>query len=249
VASSWIIYLGLNALKKPLSDVKVRQALNYATDVDAIIKNVLEGNGRKLEGPLTPKMFGYDAAVKGYTPDPARARKLLAEAGYPDGFEITMDCPNNRYVNDEEICQAIASMWAKIGVRVKLNAMPFATYIPKILKFDTSLYMLGWGVSTFDALYSLQALQRTVDPKGGADGSYNLGRYSNAKVDALIDQIKVESDAGKRDALIRAVYKILQDEVAYLPIHHQIRPWAMKKNVTTVHRADDRQEAKWIRVE
>jgi len=93
VASSWTIYLGLNALKKPLSDVKVRQALSYATDVDAIIKNVLEGNGRKLEGPLTPQMFGYDAAVKGYTPDPARARKLLVEAGYPDGLEITLDAP------------------------------------------------------------------------------------------------------------------------------------------------------------
>jgi hypothetical protein len=134
-------------------------------------------------------------------------------------------------------------------VKAKLNATPFATYIPKILKFDTSVYMLGWGVSTFDALYSLQALQRTVDPKGGADGSYNLGRYSNAKVDALIDGIKIETDAAKRDAMIRDVYKLLNDEVAYLPIHHQIRPWAMKKNISTVHRADDRQEAKWVRID
>jgi len=171
------------------------------------------------------------------------------EAGYPAGFEVTLDCPNNRYVNDEEICQAVASMWAKIGIKTRLNAMPFATYIPKILKNDTSIYMLGWGVSTFDALYSLQALQRTVDPKGGADGSYNLGRYSNPKVDALIDGIKIETDTGKRDAMIRDAYKILHDDVDHLPIHHQIRPWAMKKNITTVHRADDRQEARWIRID
>src|SRR5204862_6009388 len=87
VPSTWIIYLGLNALKKPLSDVRVRQALNYTTDVDATIQHAPEEQGRRLESPLTPQMFGYDASVKGYTPDPARARKLLAEAGYPDGLE------------------------------------------------------------------------------------------------------------------------------------------------------------------
>src|SRR4026207_793804 len=110
--------------------------------------------------------------------------------------------------------------------------------MPKILKTAPSIYMLGWGVSTFDALYSLQALQRTVDPKGGADGSYNLGRYSNPQVDKLIDGIKFGPDVAKRAALIRDFYKILNDDVPPLPIHHQIRPWAMKKNVTTVHRAD-----------
>jgi ABC-type transport system substrate-binding protein len=91
VASTWQIYLGLNAFRKPLSDVRVRQALNYATDVDSIIKNVLDGNGRRLDGPFTAGVFGFDASVKGYAPDPARARRLLAEAGYPDGLEITLD--------------------------------------------------------------------------------------------------------------------------------------------------------------
>jgi peptide/nickel transport system substrate-binding protein len=109
------------------------------------------------------------------------AKKLLAEAGYPAGFEVTLDCPNNRYVNDEEICQAVASMWAKIGVKAKLNAMPFATYIPKILKYDTSIYMLGWGVSTFDALYSLQALQRSVDPKGGPTAATQPGQIQQSR--------------------------------------------------------------------
>jgi len=236
--------------KNPFKDRRVRQALHQSIDADAIKRTLMRGLSIPAGMMIAPQVHGWTAEMdKRPAVDVEGAKKLLAEAGYPDGFEVTMDCPNNRYVNDEEICQAVASMWAKIGVKVKLNAMPFATYIPKILKFDTSLYMLGWGVSTFDALYSLQALQRTVDPKGGADGSYNLGRYSNAKVDALIDQIKVETDQGKRDGQIRDVYKLLQDDVAYLPIHHQIRPWAMKRNVTTVHRADDRQEAKWVRID
>jgi peptide/nickel transport system substrate-binding protein len=151
---------------------------------------------------IAPSVHGWTAEGDKRPPvDVDGAKKLLGEPAIRR-LRVTMDCPNNRYVNDEEICQAVASMWAKIGIKAKLNAMPFATYIPKILKNDTSIYMLGWGVSTFDALYSLQALQRTVDPKGGADGSYNLGRYSNAKVDALIDQIKVETDQAKREAQI-----------------------------------------------
>jgi len=236
--------------KNPFKDRRVRQALHQSIDADAIKRTLMRGLSIPAGMMIAPQVHGWTAEMdKRPAVDVDGAKKLLAEAGYPNGFEVTMDCPNNRYVNDEEICQAVASMLAKIGVTIKLNAMPFATYIPKILKYDTSLYMLGWGVSTFDALYSLQALQRSVDPKGGADGSYNLGRYSNPKVDALIDQIKIETDQAKRDGQIRDVYKILQDDVAYLPIHHQIRPWAMKKNVTTVHRADDRQEAKWIRID
>ena len=236
--------------KNPLKDRRVRLALHSAIDADAIKRTLMRGQSIPAGMMIAPQVHGWSADLDKRAPvDVEGAKKLLADAGYPQGFEVTLDCPNNRYVNDEEICQAVASMWAKIGIKTKLNAMPFATYIPKILKNDTSIYMLGWGVSTFDALYSLQALQRTVDPKGGADGSYNLGRYSNAKVDALIDSIKIETDVAKRDALIRDTYKILNDDVAYLPIHHQIRPWAMKKNVSTVHRADDRQEAKWMKVE
>ena len=236
--------------KNPLKDVRVRKALHLAIDAEAIKRTLMRGQSIPAGMMIAPQVHGWSAELDKRSPvDVAGATKLLADAGYPQGFEVTLDCPNNRYVNDEEICQAVASMWAKIGIKAKLNAMPFATYIPKILKNDTSIYMLGWGVSTFDALYSLQALQRTVDPKGGADGSYNLGRYSNPQVDKLIDGIKIETDVAKRDALIRDAYKILNDDVSHLPIHHQIRPWAMKKNVTTVHRADDRQEAKWIRID
>jgi len=138
-------------------------------------------------------------------------------------------------------------MWAKAVVRVKLNAIPFSTHIPKILKHDTSAYMLGWGVATFDGLYTLQSLVRTKT--SGADGSFNCGRVSDPKLDQLIDAMKTETDIKKRDALLRQALIMTRDEAYYVPLHHQMRPWAMKKNVTTLHRADDRPEARFARID
>jgi len=192
--------------------------------------------------------------VNGYTKEADKAaaanvdgaKKLLADAGYPSGFEFTLDCPNNRYVNDEEICQALVGMWARAGVKVKLNAMPFATYIPKIQKHDTSAYLLGWGVATYDALYTLQSLVRTKTT--GADGNFNLGRINDTKLDAIIDASKSEVDVAKRDGMLKEALKITRDNAYYLPIHHQVRPWAMKNNVTTSHRSDDRPEARFTSV-
>ena len=150
-------------------------------------------------------------------------------------------------MNDEEVCQALVSMWARIGVKAKLNAMPFATFIPKILKHDTNAYLLGWGVATYDALYSLQSLVRTKTT--GADGNFNLGRVSNAKLDQMIDAARIETDVAKRDAMLRDALKMTADEALYVPIHHQMRPWAMKKNITTSHRSDDRPEARFARID
>jgi peptide/nickel transport system substrate-binding protein len=124
--------------------------------------------------------------------------------------------------------------------------MPFATYIPKIQKHETSAYLLGWGVATYDALYSLQSLVRTKTT--GADGNFNLGRINDAKLDAIIDASKSETDVAKRDAMLKEALKITQENAYYVPIHHQMRPWAMKKNVKTVHRSDDRPEARFTSV-
>jgi peptide/nickel transport system substrate-binding protein len=175
------------------------------------------------------------------------AKKLLAEAGYGGGFEFGLDCPNNRYVNDEEICQALVGMWAKIGLKAKLNAQPMSTFIAKIQNFDHDAYMLGWGVVNFDANYTLQSLVRTKTT--GADGSFNLGRVSDAKIDALVDAIKTELDAKKRDAMLREALTLTRDNYYYVPLHHQLRPWAMKKNVTAVHNAVDRHESIYTRVD
>jgi peptide/nickel transport system substrate-binding protein len=138
-------------------------------------------------------------------------------------------------------------MWGRVGLKVKLNAQPMATFIAKIQKFDHSTYMLGWGVATFDANYSLQSLMRTKTT--GADGSFNLGRISDAKLDALIDAAKTEMDPKKRDALLRDGLVLTRDSHYYVPLHHQLRPWAMKRTVSTVHKADDRPESRFARIE
>lgn len=233
--------------KNPFKDVRVRRALNMAVDRPAIQRTIMRGLSMPANIMVAPGVNGWTKeldAVKGA--DVEGAKKLLAEAGYPNGFEFTLDCPNNRYVNDEEICQAIVGMWARAGVKVKLNAMPFATFIPKIQKFESSAYLLGWGVATYDALYSLQSLVRTRTT--GADGNFNLGRISDPKLDAIIDASKTEVDVKKRDALLREGLQMTADNAYYIPIHHQVRPWAMKKNVTTIHRSDDRPEARFTSI-
>jgi peptide/nickel transport system substrate-binding protein len=158
-----------------------------------------------------------------------------------------LDCPNNRYINDEAVCQAIVGMWAKIGLKVRLNAMPRATYFPKIQKFDTSAYLLGWGVPTFDALYSIQSLIRSVGQ--GGDGNFNLGRFSNKQIDDIVDKVKVEIDESKRNAMITDVLKQHAAEVGHIPLHNQVIPWAMRKNVNVVHRADNRLEMRWVKID
>ncbi|HEX9433771.1 MAG TPA: ABC transporter substrate-binding protein [Burkholderiales bacterium] len=233
--------------KNPMKDLRVRRALNMAVDREAIKKVTMRGLSIPAGIMVAPGVHGYSKDID-LVPkvDPAGAKKLLAEAGYPDGFEFTLDCPNNRYVNDEKICQALVSMWARAGVRVRLNAMPFANFIPKILNLDTSAYMLGWGVQTFDALYSLQSLVRTKT--SGADGSFNQGRISDAKLDQQIDALKITTDTKVRDAMLREALITTRDQAYYVPLHHQLRPWAMKKGVSIPHSPDDRPQARFATV-
>jgi peptide/nickel transport system substrate-binding protein len=197
---------------------------------------------------VAPGVHGHSPDIDQVSPvDAEGARKLLADAGYSNGFDFGLDCPNNRYVNDEEICQALVGMWARIGLKAKLNAQPMSTFIAKIQNFDHDAYMLGWGVVNFDANYTLQSLVRTKTT--GADGSFNLGRISDAKIDALVDAMKTELDAKKRDAMLREALVATRDNYYYVPLHHQLRPWAMKRNVTAVHNAVDRHEARYTRID
>jgi len=137
--------------KNPLKDKRVREALYYAVDIEAIKKNTMRGLSAP-SGAMLPSTLQTTPEVEKRLPfDRERAKKLLAEAGYPNGFEVTLDCPNNRYINDEKICQALAAMWSQIGVNTKVNTMPRAVYFPKLEKNDTSMYMLGWGGGTTDA--------------------------------------------------------------------------------------------------
>ena len=233
--------------KNPFADKRVRQALSMSIDREAIKRNIMRGLSIPAGIMVAP-------GVNGNTPDidvPAKvdtegAKKLLAEAGYPDGFEVRMNCPNNRYVNDEEICQAVLSMWARIGVKASLVAENMATFSQKFQNFDSSLYMLGWGVATYDAQYTVQSLARTRTT--GADGNFNFSRISDPVVDRLTDAMKTEVDVNKRNAMIKEALLRIKDEVLLIPLHHQMRPWAMKAGVTTVHRSDDRPEARFTSV-
>jgi len=234
--------------KNPFKDVRVRQALYHAIDIEGIKRAVMRGLSDPTGAIIAPQVNGWTKEAHQRLPYAVdTSRKLLADAGYPNGFEFTLDCPNNRYINDEDICKAVVSMWARIGLKVNLNAMPRATYFAKIQKFDTSAYLLGWGVPTFDALYSLQSLAMTVGKEG--DGNFNLGRVSNPEFDKLVTAMKSEVDVKKRNDIIARALMMHNQQVMHIPLHNQVIPWAMRKNVTVVHRADNRLEASWVRID
>ena len=231
--------------KNPFKDLRVRQAMLYTIDIAAINKQVMRGLSLPTMSMIAPQVRGYSKDVENRPPvDIAKAKKLMADAGLAQGFDVTLDCPNNRYINDEAICVAIAGMLAKIDIRVKVNAMPRALFFPKVQNSDSSMFLYGWGVPTFDSLYTLQEVLRT---KGsGADGQANYTGYSNPKFDVFVDKLKTEADPVKRTQLTRDALLIHQADVGHIPLHHQVIPWAMRKNVTVVHRPDNWLLAKWV---
>jgi len=184
--------------------------------------------------------------------DPDGAKKLLAEAGYPEGFEVTMDCPNDRYVNDAAICQAVVGMLARIGVKINLLAQPKAKYFAKILVsggYDTSFYLLGWTPGSFDSWNVLANMYRCRDEKG-AGGNNNVGNYCKPEMEELIKQVLVESDAAKRDQLIKTAYQLGQEkDWGYIPLHQQALAWGVSKKVKVVQRADNQILFYWFRKE
>ncbi|MFZ4649975.1 MAG: ABC transporter substrate-binding protein [Rubrivivax sp.] len=233
--------------RNPFADKRVRQAMSMALDRAAIQRNIMRGLSVPAGIMVAPGVNGHTNELD--TParvDVEGAKKLLAEAGYPDGFEVRLNCPNNRYVNDEEICQAAVAMWARIGVKVQLAAENFSTFAVKFQNFDSSMYLLGWGVATYDAQYMIQSLVRTRTQ--GADGNFNFSRISDPVVDRLSDAMKSETDLAKRNGMIRDALVRIKDEALLIPIHHQVRPWVMKQNVTTIHRSDDRPEARFTSI-
>ena len=233
--------------KNPLKDVRVRKALYQAIDIDTINKVTMRGLGQPTGALVAPQVNGWTKEVdKRHPYSLDTAKKLLADAGYPNGFEVDFACPNNRYINDEAICQAVTAMWAKAGVKAKLRTLPLATYFPMIQRYEASIYMLGWGVPTFDALYSIQSLVRSVG--AGGDGNYNVGRYSNPQMDALVERTKKETDLKLRTELLTKALAMQNEDVAHIPLHNQIIPWAMKKNIDVVHRADNRLDWRLVKV-
>ena len=234
--------------KNPFKDVRVRKALYQAIDIETMKTKLMNGQSIPT-GAVVPSPLGSfnDPEIEKRLPyDVAAARKLMAEAGYPDGFEVTLDCPNNRYINDEKICIALASMWAQIKLKVNVNAMPRATYFPKLEKLDTSLYMLGWGGSITDVETTFTPVYRNRG--AGGIGSYNYGNYTDDKLDAVAAAQSKEPDPEKRKALIKEGFKLHNDAVRHIPLHRQFIPWAARNNVVVVHRADNWLEWAWVTV-
>ncbi len=232
--------------RNPFKDRRVRLAMAHAVDIEAIRSRLMSGlavpTGALWPSPLAA--YG-DATLEQRLPfDLARARALMAEAGWADGFEVTMDCPNNRYVNDEEICQALAAMWSQIKLRVRVNGMPRALWFPKLEKFDTSLYLLGWGGAVTDAETTITPLMRFPAP--GGTGLYNWGRVRNERFEQLAQAQGQEADPKKREELVKAALREYKEQVHLIPLHRQMIPWAVRANVDAVHRANNWLEISWL---
>jgi len=229
--------------KNPLKDIRVREAFYKAVDVELIKTRVMRGLSTPSALMIAPQLFSLSKDFVREKPDPDGAKKLLAEAGYPDGFEVTMDCPNDRYVNDASICEAVVGMLARIGVKVNLLAQPKAQYFAKVLKpggFKTSFYLLGWTPASSDSHNVLHDIMGCRDDNNDVTrGEANLGGYCNKQLDALTDKVLIETDAAKRDQLIKQAYEIAIKDYAYIPLHQQALAWGVSKKVKLTQRADN----------
>lgn len=234
--------------KNPFKDRRVRQAMYQAVHVDAIRDKIMAGLSIPTGGVTPSPLAAFnDPALESRLPyDLAAARQLMQQAGYAKGFEVTLDCPNNRYINDEELCIALAGMWAQIGIKVRVNAMPRVLFFPKLERFESSLYLYGWGGAITDADSILTPVWRNLGEKGV--GSNNYGRWTNDKFDQLAAQQAVEADPAKREPLVRAALAEFRQGLHVIPLHRQVIPWAVRKGVSAVHRADNWLEVPWVSV-
>jgi len=252
------IYLGMDQMrpqllksdvqgKNPFQDVRVRRAMLLAIDVNAIQRTVMRGQSRPTNLLYGPGVNGFvEADDVRPAVNVAEGRRLLAEAGYPNGFGVTLDCPNDRYVNDEAICTAVTAMLARVGIRVTLNAQTRARYFAEINgpRFNTSFYMLGWTPSTGDAHNAFYNLAAT---RTGARGVFNSAGYSNPTFDTLVDRIAVETDSAQRQRLISEASQVLRDDVAFIPLHQQQIVWAVRNGWTVVQTADNYFQLRHVR--
>ena len=224
--------------RNPLKDPRVRKALSKAINRNAIVDKVMEGEAVPAGQLLADGMFGTTRNLKVEAYDPDGAKKLLTGAGYPDGFGITIHAPNNRYVNDAKIAQAVAQMLTRIGIATRVEAMPSATYFPQATDLKFSFMLLGWSSGTGEASSPLKALLATYSKDKGF-GTANRGRYSNPKVDALLEEALATVDDARREAVLQRATEVAIDDTGIIPLHFQVNLWATRNGITYTPRTDE----------
>ena len=231
--------------RNPFKDIRVRQAVYHAINADLIVKKVLRGHGTPTGAFLSSRVDGSPPELDRRLPyDPAKARALLAEAGYPNGFSVILDCVNVAW--REAVCQAATAMLTQVGIRTTLRSLPTNQFFPKLSQGTASFIEYGW-TPTPDAWASLNGLFRTFDKAGL--GTFNAGRYSNPKLDALIDAMRNEPDLTRRRAMVAVALRIVGEELPYVPLYRRTVTWAMRKNVQAVQWPNDTIELRWARIQ
>ncbi|MBN7784289.1 ABC transporter substrate-binding protein [Ponticoccus gilvus] len=234
--------------ENPFADPRVRRAVAHAINVPAILQTTMRGNAEPVNQLVSSAMHGYSEALpEAPAYDPEQASALLAEAGYPEGFTFGLKCPNDRYLNDEAVCQAVTGMLAQAGMRATLDAMPVNNYWPELRSDNFDLFLLGWSPGTFDAEHPIRFLVATENEEKKL-GSWNFGGYSNARIDALLPMIQSELDEGARQAMLDEVAQIMADEQAYVPLYVQPLVWGTRANIDLTQRPDDFFILRWVTV-
>lgn len=215
----------------PLRDPRVRRALSLAINRDGLKDHIMDGFAAPTGQLMPAGLSGYDPAIPPDPYDPERAKKLLSDAGFPAGFGITLHGPNNRYVNDSKLMEAIAQMWTRIGVRTTVDAMPAATFFPRAVRAEFSIRLTGWGSDTGEASSNLTELVASSAPDKGRDTMFRPDKYNNPKVDTIIEQALATIDTAKRESLYREAERLALPDLPIIPLHHQVNIWAMRKGL------------------
>lgn len=223
----------------PLQNAKVRQAMSLAIDRKAIIERIMDGVATPANQYIPVGMFGSIADAPDLPYDPKKAKELLTEAGYPDGFELTLSATNDRYINDAQLTQAVAQYLTRIGIKTNVDTMTRSVYFPKRAKREFSASLGGWGSETGEASNFLQYWVTTTNKDLGV-GSSNYGAYSNPELDKLYLEASRTLDDTKRNQLLQDAVKLSIDDMGHIPLHFESGVWAYRKGINYVGRADQR---------